>query len=200
MSSMKNPSRTLFRTMQHGFALIMAMIALIAMSLTALALVRSVDTGNQIAGNIAFRQASSQAIDVGLEAAFTYLNALNETALATNTSAYYATAQPVDAYDIPTTIDWSSVPEVATTGMSIDGAFTIKFVIERLCSVAVFADDERPAKCFLTKLDPKCLNNNPGNPSVCSSTQGIYYRATYFVTGPRNTQTYAQSTFIRYPQ
>jgi type IV pilus assembly protein PilX len=201
MKIMRYISNRVSRAPNRGFALIMAMIALVAMSLTAMALLRSVDTGNQIAGNVAFRQASSQAIDVGLEAAYSYLNGLSDAALNSDAgNRYYATMQVVDANDIPSVINWSSVPVVSTSGLAIDGIYTIKFVIERLCSVVSFSDDQRPDKCYLTQMDTKCLNNNPGSPSVCAATQAIYYRATYFVTGPRNTKSYAQSTFFRYPQ
>ena len=200
-------SNPVVRVKQCGIALIMAMIALVAMSLAAMALIRSVDTSNVIAGNVAFRQASSQAIDVGLEAAFTYLTSTltianlsaNQPGGCTTNCSYYATTQPVDPlypdYDMPA-INWANVSTVSTTGLSIDGAYTIRYVIERLCSVLNVTD---PAEqCYQTKMDPKCVNSNPGNPSVCAATQGIYYRVTYFVTGPRNTQSYAQSTFIRY--
>lgn len=154
------------------------MIALVAMSLAAMALIRSVDTGNMIAGNVAFRQASTQAVDVGVEAAYTYLvDTLTEANLSANQPSgcttncrYYATKQAVSStYDMPTAIDWDNVAAVSTTGLSIDGAFTIKYVIDRLCSVASVSD---PAEqCYLTKMDPKCINNNAANPSVCAATR-----------------------------
>jgi hypothetical protein len=201
---MQKLAKHVFRASQRGIALIMAMIALVAISLAAMALMRSVDTGNQIAGNVAFRQASSQAIDIGLEAAYTYLTGLSEADLDSNRPGgcgnhctYYATTQLVDDFDMPAAIDWAQVATVSTTGLAIDGAYTIRFVIERLCSVATVTD--RPAQCYLTTMDPKCINNNPGNAPICAATQAIYYRATFFVAGPRNTKSYAQSTFFRHP-
>ncbi|MEJ7807583.1 MAG: hypothetical protein WKG03_16870, partial [Telluria sp.] len=68
-------TRTCFRPpaaplRQRGVVLLMALIALVALTLAGLAMVRSVDTGNVIAGNMAFRQAAMQQVDVGIEAAF----------------------------------------------------------------------------------------------------------------------------------
>ena len=58
------------RRAQSGLSLMMALIGLVAMSLTAMAMIRSVDIGNSIAGNLAFRQSTLQTTDVGTEAAF----------------------------------------------------------------------------------------------------------------------------------
>lgn len=196
---------TVTRKAQRGIALIMAMIALVAMSLTAMALIRSVDTGNVIAGNVAFKQTSSQVVDVGLEAAFTYLTTTltvadlgaNQPGGCVTNCNYYAIRQPVDSHDIPSAVDWGSVAAVNTSALpSIDGVYTIKFVVERLCSVATVTDP--PAQCYVTPVPDNCRVVNASSPSICSASQGVYYRATYLVAGPRNTKTYAQSTFVRY--
>jgi Tfp pilus assembly protein PilX len=60
---------------QSGVVLIIALIVLVAMTLAALALVRSVDTNNLIAGNMAFQQAAKHSADAGVEAAATWLKA-----------------------------------------------------------------------------------------------------------------------------
>ena len=64
------------RRKQRGVSLIIAMIALVAMTLAGLALIRSVDTSNVISGNLAFRQASLHATDVGVEAALAALGTI----------------------------------------------------------------------------------------------------------------------------
>lgn len=193
---------------QRGFSLFMALVALVAMSLTAMALIRSVDTGNIIAGNVAFKQTSSQVLDVGLESAFTYvmttlsaadLDADQPPGCTTNCN-YYATQQAVDMNDIPSAVTWGSVSPVDTSAMpSIDGVYKIKYVVDRLCTAAPVTDPL--SQCNLTALDPNCaatMHSAGGSVSVCPVPQGTYYRATTYVTGPRNTVSYAQSTFIRY--
>ena len=52
---------------QHGIVLFTVLIALVVLSLASVALVRSIDTGVTIAGNLAFRQAATQAADAGTD-------------------------------------------------------------------------------------------------------------------------------------
>jgi type IV pilus assembly protein PilX len=65
---------------QQGFALFVALIALVVMSLAAVALIRSVDTNNLIAGNLAFKQAATTSADAGTEAAITKLMGMRDLA------------------------------------------------------------------------------------------------------------------------
>ena len=62
------------RHRQRGVSLVIALIALIAMTLAGLALIRAVDTTNLISGNLAFRQATLHTTDVGVETAFATLD------------------------------------------------------------------------------------------------------------------------------
>ena len=61
------------RLRMRGAGLIIALVVLTAMSLAALALVRTVGTGLLVAGNLAFRQAAVLAADAGGEAAIAWL-------------------------------------------------------------------------------------------------------------------------------
>lgn len=62
---------------QRGVVLFFALIALLAMSLAAVALVRSVDTNTLIAGNLAFKQSAATSGDAGIEQAINWLKAQN---------------------------------------------------------------------------------------------------------------------------
>src|SRR4030081_2225685 len=70
MSSLK-PS--LFQTApparQHGVVLFVALIVMVALSLAAIALIRSVDTTTTVIGNLAFRQASILPANMAVEEA-----------------------------------------------------------------------------------------------------------------------------------
>ena len=55
--------------------LFFALIALVVMSLAAVALIRSVDTSTMIAGNLAFKQSATTSGDSGVEGAITALTA-----------------------------------------------------------------------------------------------------------------------------
>ena len=69
------------RGYQRGVSLVIALIALVAMTLAGLALMRSVDTTNLISGNLAFRQSALNATDVGVETALVTLNTIVTTSI-----------------------------------------------------------------------------------------------------------------------
>ena len=78
---------------QRGVVLFIALIVLAAMSLAGIGMLRSVDTGNLIAGNLAFKQATLNASDLGIETGFQWLlTQAGTTALDANITAsgYYA--------------------------------------------------------------------------------------------------------------
>jgi type IV pilus assembly protein PilX len=64
---------------QSGVVLFFALIALVVMSLAAVALIRSVDTSTLIAGNLAFRQAAATSGDAGINAAGAWMAATQKT-------------------------------------------------------------------------------------------------------------------------
>jgi Tfp pilus assembly protein PilX len=190
------------RGAQRGAALFISLIALIFMLLGGLALIRSVDTGNLIAGNFSFKQASLQATDVGLESAFTLLN---NTIAGISTEAtypagcvtaaptacqYFPTRQAEDAVGVPTAIgDWSAVPST-----TMANGYTYQFVIERLCTgTPPIADIQ--AQCMAGAPAGGGSKKSPA--TVFTGITEVFYRATVRVTGPRNTQTVVQTLFAR---
>ncbi len=207
---------------QSGIALIMALIALVAMSLTAMALIRSVDTGNIIAGNIALRQAALPAADIGFEAAFKSVqdmvtlaaNQANAPAGCTTACSYYATTRDIEdppGPDIPSTdivvssapgvnpkvpINWDAVAAIPLPA-SFNG-YTVKAVIDRLCSQAAFSSDDIEAYCHLVRRPDNCPPPpKTGDPDLCPAPKEIYYRVTVRVAGPRNTVVFSQMSFTR---
>jgi Tfp pilus assembly protein PilX len=64
---------------QHGVVLLIALIVLVAMTMAGIGMMRSVDTGSLIAGNMAFRQAAANANDAGISAGFNALVAVANT-------------------------------------------------------------------------------------------------------------------------
>ena len=54
-----------YRNKQQGVVLVIALIALMAISLAGVALMRSVDSSNVVSGNIAFNEAAIQMADIG---------------------------------------------------------------------------------------------------------------------------------------
>ena len=64
---------------QRGVILLIALIMLVAMTLAGIGMMRSVDTGSVIAGNMAFKEATLSASDAGTNAAFNALMAVANT-------------------------------------------------------------------------------------------------------------------------
>ena len=197
-------SRLLFSTAhrrQAGVSLIIAMIAVVAMTFAGLALMRAVDTGNVISGNLAFRQATLNTTDIGVETSITALETIVATSLDANVPAncavgacnYYALRQDVavGSAGIPTVINWAAVPLAVTT---VDASYAVQYVIDRLC------DGPTP----VTDITAKCMHTT--NSSVGSKKSGaisftsanqVYYRVTVRVVGPRNTISLVQALYAR---
>jgi type IV pilus assembly protein PilX len=88
-------SRRLIIRAQRGVSLLFALLALAAISLAAVALVRSVDSGTQVIGNLSFKQDATAAADRAAEVARAWLRAPGRNLLADSASGegYYASAQ-----------------------------------------------------------------------------------------------------------
>lgn len=88
----------LSRRAQYGVSLLFALMTLVAMALAAAALVRSVDTGAQLLGNLGFKQDATAAADQAARQAIDWLS-LNKTNLNVDASAsgYYASTQDLAA-------------------------------------------------------------------------------------------------------
>jgi len=196
---------------QRGVVLFIALIILVAMSLAGIALMRGVDTGTVIAGNLAFRQNTTFVGDLGVEAARSWLSTnatgttLNDDQLA---SAYYATWEPTqdllgndtdattNPFDWPTkSLSVSAAPFTPPTG------YTVRYVIHRLC-------DSKGDPTADPAVAVTCMKSGTAGGSTTSSSKGAagyssyalsapvaaVYRVTVQVTGPRNSRSYVQTT------
>lgn len=188
---------------ERGVVLLVALIALVALTLAGLALMRSVDTGNVIAGNMSFRQAALQSSDIGIEAAFIALPTVVSTSKDANiANQYYALRLP--ALDVPgiPTVNWTNVPcrdnANATVTCSAQD-YQVKYLIDRLC------DRQTSGSTTVTDVQGYCMaevgtgeSGSKGQFSaIFSSVDGVYYRVTVQVTGPRNTIAYVQAILVK---
>jgi Tfp pilus assembly protein PilX len=198
---------------QRGVVLFFALIAMLAIMLAAVALVRSVDTSTMIAGNLAFKQAATTAGDAGTEAAIVRLfgiDAANK-ALATPLNVLSNPAHPFNVTNLTTrpgyysntdTMDlfleatWNDVNSVLV-GTDSSGN-TIRYVIQRTCrnpNVAIQTADCLFSGAILNTSGqqiplPQDVCNGPGCP-VAGQTPMI--RITSRVKGPKNTVSYVQA-------
>ncbi len=180
------------RQSQQGLILFIALIVLVALTLSGLSLMRSSGTGLLIAGNLSFRQSSVSIADNGTEVARGWL--LN-TPLITldsddNTNGYYATQGNAAGFDY-VNHNWSSNSK--TVSPAPDAATTVRWVMHRLCSNTGSPVGSGQSCVFL-----ETSTNAGSSKSVLSgsqralSSQSVLYRVTTRVEGPRNSIAYTQ--------
>ena len=194
---------------ERGIVLFVALIVMVAMSLAAIALIRSVDTANTVIGNLAFRQASilpaNYAVEQAAAALFSDVNTSGVPAITDPTADlpaqnYYASWQASDdARGIPaplqTLANWNSAGLGQKLIVDVDQADAnakvteIRYVIERMC---VEAGPAAPKRCDM--LPPK---QNPGTTVHDESAPTLnpipFYRVTIRVDGPKNTASFLQA-------
>jgi len=179
---------------QSGVVLVISLIVLVALSLAGISLMRSTDTGNMISGNMAFRMAALQAVDTGVEAAFTGITtsgtgfAAAPTVETTTGAGKYSPVLLTDtapADGVPD-VTWSTLPGTTVSGN------TVRWVVERMCSQNVSAPSDIVQRCATVPQnfsDSKKANN----PSPTNSATLVAYRVTIRVEGPRNTVVLSQA-------
>src|SRR4030095_12053189 len=130
---------------QRGVVLFIALIVMVAMSLAAIALMRSVDTTSAVIGNLAFRQASilpaNYAIEDAAAGLFNAANPANVAAVSdvrvdTPAQNYYATHSQAagwdDQFGVPQPLQ-TKAAAAALTRKQTDGAGnTITYATERM--------------------------------------------------------------------
>jgi type IV pilus assembly protein PilX len=183
---------------ERGVVLFVALIVMVAMSLAAIALVRSVDTTNRAIGNLAFRQAAIQpaalAVEDAAQALFLDQNKANAV-LISNKDAdladwnYYSSWQKSDDVNgIPTKLQKKSNFDLKRT-LTDDAGNEIRYVIERMC---VQPGPPLVDNCDL--MPPKQASGQTTNKENAVKLGRVpFYRVTVRVDGPQNTVSFVQS-------
>lgn len=198
-----------FKNTQAGVVLFLAMIALVVMSLAAVALIRSVDTNSMITGNLTYKQTAAISSAYGIESmadtmgaeAFSYGNANDAP------KGYYALCSTFDSSTDRCsgnnlTADASWVPGTSsrlatgtgiTAGKDVYGN-TIQYIVERMCHKTGAPDS---FSCLQAGSD---LDNSTHNvqsmpfgdrPEIAVNSP--VYRVTVRIAGPKNTISYIQA-------
>lgn len=182
---------------QRGLVLFIALIALVAMSLAAAALVRSVDSGVLVAGNLAFRQSAILSGDTAISSAYRYINE-NAASLVSNNGGYYASYDSTQSSDsdlarIKNDAIWNTA--FAVPADSYDQTKNeARYIIERMCRKDGAASaDECMMGTGSGRASSKGVQDyrNAGAEKGTSGTP--VYRITVRVADPRNTFTYLQA-------
>lgn len=214
MSRRPFPRTPSSRRSQHGVVLLITLIALVAMTLAAIALIRSVDTGNVVAGNLAFKQSATLAGDAGTEAAVNWLSGIAGTSASFDDDAangYYATSQ--DTLDMTgnsgdpnrAQVDWdfnncngaaASACIFPSSPIDAGAGNQVNYIIHRLCQSS--GDPNSIANTCASfqsesSLSPKRGEIKVGEEKRFESTPVEYYRITSRIKGPRNTLSYVET-------
>ncbi len=199
---------------QRGVVLIYTLIALVIMLIAAAALVRSFNSTLFTSGNIAFKRdlqnQSERATNVVLTAFRPTGTLASSVARSADipTSNYSSLRLPTNAQGIPTDLllkntafaaKWTAA-DLAST----DGSVQIRYVIDRLCAATgdeaafgsadcIVAEDKTAAGT--SSSNRKGPDRKLGTSGTPVSLRAIVYRLSVRATGPRNTQSFFQSTF-----
>jgi type IV pilus assembly protein PilX len=202
-------SRRCPRRPQEGVVLMIALIVLVAMTLAGIGMMRSIDTGTMVAGNIGFRQAAVATGDSGVETAITWLTANAGSLTGDNSSmGYYSTRQ--DSLDLTGNktaggvdgVDWGgsdpAQPVKARTLGAVDTSGNqVFYVIHRLCSIP--GTINAPAQSCATNSSSATGSTQDAptydNQGLLMANR-VYYRITSRVVGPKNTISFVQAVIL----
>lgn len=173
---------------QTGAALLVVLVMVFVLMLGALAALRSSETGALVAGNTVFREATRQAADVGIAAAFTYVDGMasQESSVV---NKYFPLRQVEDQYGMPSTVNWNAVAV-----LDVQAMYKVQYVIERLCSGALPVTD--PVNDCVTDSLPAAGSNKLGS-EVFALPATTVFRVTVRTRGPKNAESYTQALISR---
>jgi len=197
------------RRRQRGVTLFIALIVLVAMTMAAVAMMRSVDTATVVAGNIGFRQSAVNAADQGIQTAFAWLGTTVTTAAITSDDAakgYFSSVTAGEAPDWYTSsASWAnaftlplSCPAKGLVGVDCAGN-SVSYVIQRMCPVASCAPN---ATCTGgTNICGQTLSSTAVSgegveqsaPNFFTTPPQTHYRVTVRSVGPRASIAYVQT-------
>jgi type IV pilus assembly protein PilX len=196
---------------QRGVVLFVALIVMVAMSLAAIALIRSVDTTNAIVGNLAFRLASILPANASIEQAAGALFSdadissvvhIPDKNVSVPAENYFACRQGLagcggsaeDSRGVPAVLQKKSTASALTKQFDAGDSASastdtqVTYVIERMC---LAAGPPTTGNCDL--VPPK---GNPGDTlgdAGAGPTSVPFYRVTVRVDGPKNTASFVQA-------
>ncbi len=193
---------------QEGVVLMIALIVLVAMTLAGIGMIRSIDTGTMVAGNIGFRQSAVATGDGGVEQALAWLRA-NIAALEADNAAmgYYSTRQ--DALDLTGNrsevgldgVDWTGTTGESTRARLLGEIDTsrneVAYVIHRLCSVPGAINLPNQSCAMSVGVGTGSSMDAPTYDSQGLLTANrVYYRITSRILGPKNTISFVQAVVL----
>ncbi|MEF8727046.1 MAG: hypothetical protein V5B34_02310 [Accumulibacter sp.] len=183
---------------QQGVVLLVALIVLVALTLAGVALVRSVDTANLVAGNLSFHQTAVQAGERSTELALNNWlqpnSVMGNTTLHNDATGYIAAGiaqspaagQSWDAY-------WAAVVAGGVTpsaGGTDAAGNTVQYIVHRLCATT---GAPHLANCAREPASTNTGGSQSAGGLAPIGNNRVYYRITTRIAGPRSTVAYTQT-------
>jgi hypothetical protein len=174
----------------------MALISLLILMLASVALISSTDTSLLTAGNLAFKRDLANQTEravAQVRTKFVSGALVSETVLYSDQpdQNYWAHALPSTSQKLP------GIPDVLVASAKKDDitdtatGIRLRYVIDRLCMPGTTVPDK--STCTMGSfVDDK---GGTGDTPKVSIDLGPVYRITIMALGPRNTQTFTQTTF-----
>jgi len=167
----------------------MVLVALVAMMVSGVAMIRSMDTGQMVAGNLAARNATVNSADSGVQAAVAWLQA-NST-----TGALNADAPASGYYSYGTDQLWTSSTfwNTCTTCAVTDNANnTVSWTISRMCKLT---GSPGGVGNFCASVSGGSSNNGSMSSDAVTyiGSPKYFYRVTVQVVNARNSSTLSQA-------
>jgi type IV pilus assembly protein PilX len=187
--------------------LLISIVILVALTLAALALTRSVYTSSVIAGNLAFQRSATQSSEAGIEAAVAWLEgttgkaacaAQPQTMWCDQKAAGYLAKRAAPDKEVDWPAYWQDTLYASAKKFDkLDGAGNlVLYVIERMCQ----SDGDPDAVETGCTVSPNPGTGTCAGGSSCGagaqnlkSPLPVYYRITVGVEGPRNTRSLVQA-------
>ena len=188
------------RPRQDGVVLFIALIAMVILSLGGVALVRSMDAGTNVAGNLAFRQASIVAVNRAIEESVDriYKSAVINTIADDLPHQYFATLQAGEKTDgTPARLAGNYAAVQAGYGLTVwndpSSLVEVRYIIERVCNAP-----NAPTIATCDLLPPKVSKAGTDNEYKGIPLPPIpHYRVSVRVDLPGTNSTTVAQAFLR---
>jgi type IV pilus assembly protein PilX len=174
---------------QGGYMLVLVLVALVAMMISGVALVRSMDTSQLVAGNLAARNSSVNSADAGVQAAVAWIQAN------ANNGALNADAAANGYYSYGTDQAWTSS---TFWGNCTACTFTdtannqVTWSVSRMCKLT---GSPTGAGNYCASLNGSTANGGSYSSDATNFTGSpkFFYRITVQVVDQRNSSTLSQA-------
>jgi type IV pilus assembly protein PilX len=183
------------RGRERGYMILLVLVALVAMSLSGIALIRSMDTNQLVAGNMAARNATIHSADIGVQTAVAWIQAqgaANNGALNNdNVGAGYYSEDQEPNWTLAST--WNGCGNCSVQ----DGAGnTVNYLIHRMCAIT---GSTNAVGQFCAAQTGGAVGTGGSASSDGFDFKGSpknFYRISIQVVGPRNTTTLSQAFVV----